>query len=193
MKKLITLCFVFIAKFAISLPTLALPNLSYAEGVEKVTINNADVHGAVINSGKFKVVEVPHNLNLAAINTSTIGVADNKESDEIQDGFSYILIGEVTSAQFSTAYYKLPSSTNQTGTKTLSLTVSYKLIRLKDKASVAAFTVYASGSQSIIMGANQTEITANLPMILSETSKDLASKVMEQLNDQLSKTKQNIF
>ena len=170
------------AKLAIALPTIAIPNLVYSEDVEKVGINNIDVRGAVINSGKFKVVEANANFNLAAVNTSEPGkqASNMAESGGIQDGLSYILIGQVISTDEHNNYFQIKGTDTSTGTRTLAVTVSYKLLRLKDKASIAAFNAYGTGTQTVFLKSGEL-IHPNRSMILRDASKDLANNVVEQL------------
>lgn len=180
------------AKFSFAVPNVAIPNLVYSPGVANVGINNIDVRGALVKSGKFKIIEAPKGFNLAIINTSEPGKQyDNKEhlSSEsgddshntlIIDGLSYILIGQIIATDNFDNTYQVPNTNTFTSTRTLSVTVSYKLLRLKDKASVAAFNINATGSQTAILKSGET-FRVNNPLILRETSQDLATKVMEEL------------
>lgn len=187
------------SKIVFALPTIALPNLVYSPDVQNIGINNIDVRGALINSGKFKVVEAPKNFNLANMNTSEPGKQASNESatsesapklannSPIQDGLSYILIGQVISADTYNNYYQVPNSDSYTGTRTLAVTVSYKLLRTSDKASVAAFNAYATGVQTVILKAGEL-IHPNQAMILRDASKNLANNVVEQLIGQMDNT-----
>jgi hypothetical protein len=170
------------AKLVIALPTIAIPNLVYSENVKKIGINNIDVRGAVIKTGKFKVVEANANFNLAAVNTSDPGkqASNMDESSGIQDGLSYILIGQVISTDEHINYYDLKGTDTTTGTRTLALTVSYKLLRLKDKASVAAFNAYGTGTETVFLKPGE-HLYANQSMVIRDASMDLANNVVEQL------------
>lgn len=181
------------AKLSFALPNLAIPNLVYSPGVTNIGINNIDVRGALVKSGKFKVIEAPKGFNLASINTSDSGKQYDanqhhlsSESGHVShdaliiDGLSYVLIGQVIATDNFDNTYQVPNTNSVTATRTLSVTVSYKLLRLKDKASVAAFNINATGSQTAILKSGET-FRVNNPLILRETSQDLATKVIEQL------------
>lgn len=179
-------------KFSFAVSNIAIPNLAYSPGVANVGINNIGVRGALAKSGKFKVIEAPKGFNLATINTSEPGkqydanehLSSESEHDShnmlIVDGLSYILIGQIIATDNFDNTYQVPNTNTFTSTRTLSITVSYKLLRLKDKASVAAFNINAIGSQTAILKSGET-FRVNNPLILREASQDLATKVMEEL------------
>lgn len=179
-------------KLSFGAPTIALPNLVYAPNVPNIGINNIDVRGALIRSGKFKVIEAPRNFNLSAINTSEPDKQSDSESSNkfisneahIDDGMKYILIGQVISADTYNNYYKIPNSENSTGSRTLSATISYKLLKLDDRSSVAAFNVNVTGTQTAILKDGET-IHPNQSLILHNASKDLGNKVLEELLGQM--------
>ncbi len=197
MKKLNLFSILLISSGLVSaLPTISVPNLTYATGISDLGINNADVKGALIHSGKFKVVETPKDFNLATSNILALNKPISTESANsesapkqtnntpIQDDLNYILIGQVISADTYNNYYQVPNSDNYTGTRTMAVTVSYKLLRIKDRANISSFNAYATGTQTVILKAGEV-IHPNQALILRDTSKDLANNVVEQLTDQI--------
>lgn len=193
MNKYLLAFLVGFAKLSFALPAVAVPNLTYASNVESVGINNIDVRGALINSGKFSVVEAPKNFNLATINTSDPGKQYGGESSilptqsALQDNMKYILIGQVISAETFNNYYDIPGTDKTSGTRTMAVTVSYKLLRLQDKVSIAAFNAYASSSQTVILKAGEL-IRVNQSALLHNLSKELGNNVVEQLMAQYKST-----
>lgn len=194
MKKLSLFSILLIVTGIVSaLPTISVPNLTYATGVTDIGINNADIKGALIKSGKFKVVELPKNFNLVNLDTNKQTNIESTTSESapqitnngvIQDDLNYILIGKVISADTYNNYYQVPNSDNYTGTRTMAVTVSYKLVRIKDKANISSFNAYATGTQTVILKSGEL-IHPNQAMILRDTSQDLANNVLEQLTDQM--------
>lgn len=175
-----------LAKISIAVPSIALPALVWPTDADPMSkkVNNSDLRGALITSGKFKVVETPPNFNLNNYNSVQPTSLDSS-APAIQDNLNYILIGQVQ----STRWFE-NSSSNYQGSdyiiayKKNEILVSYKLINLKDKSSVAAFTVNATGKQTVTLQPGQ-KFNADVGQIIQDTSQDLATKVMEQLNSQL--------
>lgn len=210
MNKFKVLALLLIAtKFASALPTLAVPNIIYPTEVYQHNINNSDISGAIINSGKFKIIETPKGFNvktlelLAANNFSSesqVTLSESKESAVIannvsapavlQDGLSYILIGEVVSIDENENIYQIKNTDTSSVTHYIAAMISYKLIRIKDKASVASFSAYGSASQMklIAAGAKANSLNFNRALLLHDLSKDLAKNVLDQLLVQFEST-----
>lgn len=185
-----------------ALPTISVPNLTYATGVADLGINNADVKGALINSGKFTVIDVPppkatpviaksseSSIATAKAESTTLVESAPVTANNIQldDGVAYTLIGQVASADAYNNYYQVPNSDNYTGTRTLSLVVNYKLLRTKDHATIASFNAYATGTQTVILKYGEL-IHPNQAMILRDASQNLAENVLGQLTGQMDNT-----
>lgn len=196
-------------KLAIALPTLAIPNIIYPAEVYQHNINNSDISGAIINSGKFKIIETPKGfdiktLELLAMNNSSIEsqatLSESKESGIIagnasspivlQDGLSYILIGEVVSIDENENIYQIKNTDTSSVTHYIAAMTSYKLVRIKDKANVASFSAYGSASQMKLIGAGSkaSSLGFNRALLLHDLSKDLAKNVLDQLLVQFEST-----
>lgn len=197
------------AKFASALPTLAVPNIIYPAEVYQHNINNSDISGAIINSGKFKIIETPKGFDikslelLAASNPSLesqVTLSESKESAVIantasapvvlQDGLSYILIGEVVSIDENENIYQIKNTDTSSVTHFIAAMTSYKLVRIKDKANVASFSAYGSASQMKLIAANAkaSSLNFNRALLLHDLSKDLARNVLDQLLAQFEST-----
>lgn len=196
-------------KLAIALPTLAVPNIIYPAEVYQHNINNSDISGAIINSGKFKIIETPKGfdiktLELLAMNNSSpesqATLSESKESGVtavnasspivLQDGLSYILIGEVVSIDENENIYQIKNTDTISVTHYIAAMTSYKLVRIKDKASVASFSAYGSASQMKLIGAGSkaSSLGFNRALLLHDLSKDLAKNVLDQLLAQFEST-----
>lgn len=207
--KILAIMFVM-TKFVSALPTLAIPNLIYPAEIYQHNINNSDISGAIISSGKFKIIETPKGFdlktleilaasnppmesrNLLSESKESAIVASNTESVPVvlQDGVSYVLIGEVVTIDENENEFQIKNTDTSSITHHIAVMTIYKLIRAKDKAHVAAFSSYGSASQMklITAGAKSRSLGFNRALLLHELSKDLAKNVLEQLLSQFEST-----
>ena len=196
------------AKLAMALPTIAVPSIIYPADIYQHNINNSDVRGAIINSGKFKVIETPKNFDLNTLELLTLNSSPtesqnllSKESAEsqssltpaavsLQDGVSYVLIGTVITIDENENTYQIKNTDTSSITHSMSVMTSYKLVRIKDQANVASFSAYGSASQMklIATGASPNSLSFNRAMLIHDLSKDLAKNVLSQLLEQLGAT-----
>jgi hypothetical protein len=211
-------------KLVMALPALAIAKLSYAPGVDPSWISNADVRGAISQSGKFKVVELPQgfvvksfslqsdarsNVGLAATESVTnaesmaslprttasaavtaVPNPSNNTPASLEDKVTYVLVGKVLASDETENPYQIKGTDKNTLTHSLAVTVSYQLVRLKDKATVASFTAYGSASQVKLISVNQdpAQIHFDRPRLVHEVSLDLAQNVLNQLLEQAAGT-----
>ena len=193
------------AKLAMALPTIAVPSIIYPADIYQHNINNSDVRGAIINSGKFKVIETPKNFDLNTLELLTLNSSPtesqnllSKESAESQsslapaavslkDGVSYVLIGTVITIDENENTYQIKNTDTSSITHSMSVMTSYKLVRIKDQANVASFSAYGSASQMklIAAGASPNSLSFNRAMLIHDLSKDLAKNVLSQLLEQM--------
>jgi hypothetical protein len=192
-----------------ALPTIAVPSIIYPADIYQHNINNSDVRGAIINSGKFKVIETPKNFDLNTLELLTLNNSPtesqnllSKESAEsqsslkpaavasLQDGLSYVLIGTVITIDENENTYQIKNTDTSSITHSMSVMTSYKLIRIKDRANVASFSAYGSASQMklIAAGASPNSLSFNRAMLIHDLSKDLAKNVLSQLLEQMGTT-----
>lgn len=197
------------AQLAMALPTIAVPSIIYPADIYQHNINNSDVRGAIINSGKFKVIETPKNFDLNTLELLTLNSSPtesqnllSKESAEsqsslkpaavagLQDGLSYVLIGTVITIDENENTYQIKNTDTSSITHSMSVMTSYKLVRIKDQANVASFSAYGSASQMklIAAGASPNSLSFNRAMLIHDLSKDLAKNVLSQLLEQMGTT-----
>lgn len=198
------------AKLAMALPTIAVPSIIYPADIYQHNINNSDVRGAIINSGKFKVIETPKNFDLNTLELLTLNSSPtesqnllSKESAEsqsslkptvaavnLQDGLSYVLVGTVITIDENENTYQIKNTDTSSITHSMSVMTSYKLVRIKDQANVASFSAYGSASQMklIAAGASPNSLSFNHAMLIHDLSKDLAKNVLSQLLEQMGTT-----
>lgn len=181
MKKLL---FVFLNCFILigfTLPTINVPDLTYAHDVENVGLNNADIKGVLINSGKYKVIDKP-------INQVSNKEESNNTGIDLKNNTDYNLIGEVINVSKSENVYVIDDNRN-TLTGLLSVVVSYKLIDNRSNQVLSSFNSNVSGSQTIIFNPkfvtfHQNKPQINSSLLLDETSILLANDVYKNIADQ---------
>lgn len=185
MKKYLLSIIVLCSKFAVAAALIAVPDLVYENGVTNYGISNADVRGALIKSGKFKIIHTPKNFDVeAALNApETTTIESAPTTKPAINNIKYILVGQVVTAGVHDNYYTLPNTSNTTGTRTLTISVNYKLLNLKDQSVVSSFNISASGSQTAILRANSNDkFQTNQGRLVKEASQDLATQVVQELS-----------
>lgn len=175
-----------LSSLAYSLPRIALRNLEWPADADFMSkkVNNIDLRGSLIRSGKFQIVEMPVGFTVTR-NSETSDNHNLSESAAIQDGVEYVLVGMVQSANWFENSAPSQDSSYTIAYKKNEVLISYKLVRVKDKVSVAAFTVNATGKQTVTLAPGQS-LHLNVGQIIQDTSKDLAKKVTEELLEQYS-------
>lgn len=203
-KKLLLLSGVLFANLSWAASYLAVPNLVYESGVKNYGISNADIKGAIIKSGKFKIMNTPKSFNtdavVASINAkqdadsaAKASLSESREpaSFELNKPIKasnhhspkYILVGEVVAADVHDNYYKIKGTENTTGTRTLNVSVNYNLLNLEDNSILSSFNVSATATQTAILNIGQSEqLQTNQGDLIKGASQDLATKVMEELS-----------
>lgn len=177
-KRLLLVVGSLVTKLTFASPSLIIPNLIYADEVEaRGIIKDTDMRGAIIKSGMFKVVEAPKKLVFGS--SSSL----NRDDNQMQDGYSYALLGKVVSLKEDENVYKLANSDKNSVTHNISAVVNYKLVRISDKVNIAAFTVTADVSDTKFTSVSNKNVTFNRSWLLKELSNDLAKNVMEQLSE----------
>lgn len=185
MKKYLLTIIALCSKFAVAAALIAVPDLVYENGVTNYGISNADVRGALIKSGKFKIIHTPKNFDVeAALNApETTTIESTPTTKPAINNIKYILVGQVVTAGVHDNYYTLPNTSNTTGTRTLTISVNYKLLNLKDQSVVSSFNISASGSQTAILRANSNDkFQTNQGRLVKEASQDLATQVVQELS-----------
>lgn len=185
MKKYLLTIIALCSKFAVAAALIAVPDLVYENGVTNYGISNADVRGALIKSGKFKIIHTPKNFDVeAALNAPESPTTESAPTTKPAiNNIKYILVGQVVTAGVHDNYYTLPNTSNTTGTRTLTISVNYKLLNLKDQSVVSSFNISASGSQTAILRANSNDkFQTNQGRLVKEASQDLATQVVQELS-----------
>lgn len=240
MRKIIFSC-AFINCVQAAIPTMAIPNLVYskvslspgtmyssdaAEAGKQPSIApnaiakqvkyklpgfNADVRGAVINTGKFKVVRMPKQdtiwrgnpqtvLNLVKASTPANNTDEDK-SDTDKDQAKpakkgmpdYILLGKVSAITQDEDTMPVKETDRYTTQYNIDIAVDYKLIKTSDDSIMASFTAYAHANDVKILtnGAANQKQTHNIVKLIGEASKSLGDDVVNQLNGQFNLSSEN--
>lgn len=186
MKKYFLALGILCSKLTFAAALIAVPDLSYENGVTNYGISNTDVRGALIKSGKFKIIHTPKNFDVeAAINTpeATTTVESTPATKTTNNNVKYVLVGQVVTADVHDNYYAVPNTSNTSATRTLNISVNYKLLNLKDKSIVSSFNVNASGTQTAILRTNSSDkLQTNQGRLVKEASQDLATQVVQELS-----------
>ncbi|MDQ5920681.1 MAG: hypothetical protein QG673_737 [Pseudomonadota bacterium] len=185
MKKILLTLGILCSKLVFAAVSIAVPDLVYENNVTNYGINNTDVRGALIKSGKFKIIHTPKDFNVeAAITTQELASHESAPTTKsAADNLRYILVGQVVTADLHDNYYSLQNTTNNTGTRTLNISVNYKLLSLKDKTLISSFNINASASQTAILRANTTDkLQTNQGKLVKDISQDLATQVASELS-----------
>ncbi|HLX53919.1 MAG TPA: hypothetical protein VKR58_08255 [Aquella sp.] len=198
MRKLIFSC-VFINCASAAIPSMAIPNLVYnkvslnpgtmyssdaADAASKPSVDpakiakqvkyklpgfNADVRGAIINSGRFRVVKMANMPD-------------------------YILLGQVSAISQNEDSMPVKETDRYTTSYNIDIAVDYKLIKTSDKSIMAAFTAYGHANDVKILtngGAAYQKQTHNIPMLIQTASKALGDDVLSQLSNQFNISSEN--
>ena len=170
---------------SIAVKSLEWPKEATPDDNVNYRINTVDLRGALISSGKWKVIETPKNFSFDSASEANQNDDSAATTAKVKDNRTYILIGVVQSSRwYENATPKSQGSEYTTAYKKNETLVSYKLVDAKDKATVAAFSVNAIGKQVVTLAAGQ-KINADVGQIIQDASKDLANKTMERLNEQI--------
>ncbi|MCC2645528.1 MAG: hypothetical protein K0R94_1306 [Burkholderiales bacterium] len=238
MRKIIFSC-IFINCASAAIPTIAIPNLVYskvslspgsiytnqaAEDGIKPDVNpnaiakqikyklpgfNADVRGAIINSGRFKVVRMPKQdtvwkgdpapvLKLVKANTKINNTNIDESKSDSEPGKKsnmpdYILLGKVSAITQDKDTSPVKDTDKYTTQYNIRISVDYKLIKTSDDSIMASFTAYADASDVKILtnGAKNQKQTHNIPKLIMDASKSLGQDVLSQLSGQFSLSSEN--
>src|SRR6185437_1430713 len=243
MRKIIFLC-VFINCASAAIPSMAIPNLVYnkvslnpgtmfssdaADAASKPSVDpskiakqvkyklpgfNADVRGAIINSGRFRVVKMPKQDTiwrgnpqtvLNQIKTNPASAADADVDTPESAGAAkvlaktpkgmpdFILLGQVSAITQDEDTMPVKETDRYTTSYNIDIAVDYKLIKTSDKSIMAAFTAYGHGNDVKILtkGAAYQKQTHNIPLLIQTASKALGDDVLKQLSDQFNISSEN--
>jgi hypothetical protein len=165
---------------------------------------NADVKGALINSTQFKVIDLPKAnkiwngnsqamLNLIdGLNKTTIMESKVIESQKTiytsnnSNLPDYILLGQILSITSDSDIEPIQDTNKMTSQYNIDISVDYQLVGVKDGAVIASFNAYGHANDVKILNAND-EIKSqqhNIPLLINQASKDLATNVISQLQQQ---------
>lgn len=244
MRKIIFSC-IFI-NCASAIPSMAIPNLVYnkvslnpgtmyssdaADAASKPSVDpgkiakqvkyklpgfNADVRGAIINSGRFRVVKMPKQDTIWRGNPQTVlnqikvsptapkTDADVDTSEESAGAAKvvaktpkgmpdYILLGQVSAITQDEDTMPVKETDRYTTSYNIDIAVDYKLIKTSDKSIMAAFTAYGHGNDVKILtkGAAYQKQNHNIPLLIQTASKALGDDVLKQLSDQFNISSEN--
>lgn len=197
------------------IPSMAIPGLIYANSSATTTLDSmpvkkhlpgftADVRGAIISSGRFKVVKMPKQDNMRQSgNVATVltalkplpseSSAGAMESAIITSQPDYILLGKVVSISENTDKNPIKNTDKISNVYNIDIAVDYKLIKTADKSTMASFTAYGHASDVKILtsGSAGQALHHNKPLLIKTASKDLAQDVLENLDEQFKTSSEN--
>jgi hypothetical protein len=176
---------------------------------------NADVRGAIINSGRFRVVKMPKQDTIWRGNPQTVlnqikvgppiptadADVDNSESAGADKVIAktpkgmpdFILLGQVSAITQDEDTMPVKETDRYTTSYNIDIAVDYKLIKTSDKSIMAAFTAYGHANDVKILtkGAAYQKQTHNIPLLIQTASKALGDDVLNQLSNQFNISSEN--
>ena len=164
---------------------------------------NADVRGAIIGSGQFKVVRMPKQDSIWNGNTNQVQnmvQANSKAASGTVSSKSakgnlpdYILLGQVSSITQNEDTTPVKYTDKNTNQYNVDIAVDYKLIKTSDNSIMASFTAYGHANDvKILTAGNTTQVqTHNIPLLIKTASKNLGADVLSQLQSQFGLSSEN--
>lgn len=188
-----------------AIPSIAVPDMIYNNSIDMSTnydntnnsqmqINsrqirtklpsfNADVRGAIINSGQFKLVQLPAQVWKG----DTQAVLDYIHKLPKSNRPDYVLLGNIASVSQDENQNILDYTDKITKQYNISIAVDYQLIKTSDSSVMAGFTALGQAGDAKILNASSPaaqKITHNIPLLVQQASKNLGLDVANQLNSQ---------
>jgi hypothetical protein len=175
---------------------------------------NADVRGAIINSGRFRVIKMPKQDTIWRGNPQTVlnqiktnpaptpdtnvdtseSAGTGKVIAKTPKGMpDYILLGQVSAITQDEDSMPVKETDRYTTSYNIDIAVDYKLIKTSDKSIMAAFTAYGHGNDVKILtkDAAYQKQTHNIPLLIQTASKALGDDVLNQLSNQFNISSEN--
>jgi hypothetical protein len=175
---------------------------------------NADVRGAIINSGRFRVVKMPKQDTIWRGNPQTVlnqiktnppaPITDTDIDSESAGAGKvvaktpkgmpdYILLGQVSAITQDEDTMPVKETDRYTTAYNIDIAVDYKLIKTSDKSIMAAFTAYGHANDVKILTKNgqYQKQTHNIPLLIQTASKALGDDVLNQLSSQFNISSEN--
>jgi hypothetical protein len=193
------------------------PDMStIAKGVKfKLPGFNADVRGAIINTGRFRVVKMPKQDTIWRGNLQTVlnlvkstptvtspKTDDTSEKSDANDSVAatpkkgmpdYILLGQVSAISTNEDTNPVKETDKYTNQYNIDISVEYKLVKTSDNSIMSSFTAYAHASDVKILTNNAVNqrFNHNIPLLIQSASKSLGEDVVKQLSDQFNISSEN--
>ncbi|MBP9742429.1 MAG: hypothetical protein KBD37_03630 [Burkholderiales bacterium] len=203
-------------------PTIAMPELTFNKqalenfanitpGVIKdveqsVSKFSADIRGALIKTGQFKVLNIKVAAPDIAIDSdktivSTLSVDDETDlpeksfldssnqalliSQKNNPDTEYYLLGVINYIGENEDSYPLKGTSNLTKQYVIEVEADFKLVRARDHALMASFSATGSAHDIKIVSSNKGQTWHhNIGKLVSTASKDLASDVVDEIESQ---------
>lgn len=203
-------------------PTIAMPELTFnkqslenfanitpdvikdvEQGVSKFS---ADIRGALIKTGQFKVINVKIAAKDIAIDSdktivSTLSVDDETDlpeksfldssnqallvSQQDNPNTEYYLLGVINYIGENEDSYPLKGTSNLTKQYAIEVEADFKLVRARDHAIMASFSATGSAHDVKIVSSTKGQTWHhNIGKLVSIASKDLATDVVDELESQ---------
>ena len=224
---------IFYTASTLAMPTISMPDMTVetpvtnAVGVNDSQIStavvktlpkfSADIRGALIKSGQFKVIDVSTPPALAAPNlvpvenTPTESVEIYSLETQVTESMpfsqiaeklivnnskqrdsDYYLIGQINYIGENEDSYAIKETTNMTKQYIIDVAAEFKLVRGKDNSIMANFSSSGSARDvKIISSQNKQVWHHNIGKLISMASKDLANNVVNEMESQFNFTLQN--
>lgn len=198
MKKYLVLFLLSISSMVFAIPTIMVPNLKMdydAVNADKMNTTNvngvvykkipkfsSNIRGALISSGKFKVLNTK---KLPDISASVAPVVESHVS--LDENANYYLVGSVYYVDENEDSYPIEKTDNISMVYSFEVGANFKLVRAKDNVIMASFSANGIGRDTKIINSQkmtQTKWHHNYAKITEEANTDLAKNVLTQMLEQ---------
>lgn len=208
MRKLFIIVMLLASYAYAGIPSMAIPGIVTTQTAKSQTVKKnlpgftADVRGAIIESGRFKVVKMQKQDNLWQNgNVETVLMAlkpiatensDASESSVAKSQPDYILLGKVVSISENEDKNPIKDTDKISNVYNIDIAVDYKLVKTSDKSIMASFTAYGHASDvKILTNGSEQVLHHNKPLLIKNASKDLAKDVLDNLDEQFKTSSEN--
>ena len=227
--KLSCLLAMFYTASVLAMPTISMPEMTIEAQATKSTdvevqqINNivvktvpkftADIRGALIKSGKFKVIDMSAPALVAPdISPIESSLVESEEIFTLESGVTeslslspiaqkilvkkpetdYYLIGQINYIGENEDSYPIKQTNNMTKQFFIEVAAEFKLVRSNDNSIMANFSSSGRASDvKIVTTQSQQVWHHNIGKLVSAASKDLAINVVNEMESQFNFTIQN--
>ena len=154
--------------------------LAYVNGLNKTSTTTTPVASVVTPTA-----ESTPKPSVATKSTESTTVTNNNPANNLPD---YILLGTISSITQDADMEPLQDTNKITSQYNIDISVDYQVVGTKNNAVIASFNAYGHANDVKILNAGDTvqKQNHNIPLLINQASKDLASNVISQLQQQFS-------